>query len=42
MSDESVGRNENSEKIKFLFLSNNRISVFTQDAPQNIKSKFCT
>ena len=31
MSDVSVGRNESPEKIKFLFLSNNRVSVFTQD-----------
>ena len=30
MSDECVGRNESPEKIKFLFLSNNRVSVFTQ------------
>ena len=42
MSDGSVGRNENPEKIKFLFLSNNRVSVFTQDAPLNIQSKYCT
>ena len=42
MSDGSLGQNESPEKTKFLFLSNNRISVFTQDAPQNIKSKFCT
>ena len=27
MSDGSVGRNESPEKIKFLFLSNNRVSV---------------
>ena len=42
MSDGSVGRNESPEKIKFLFLPNNRVSVFTQDAPLNIKSKYCT
>ena len=42
MSDGSVGRNESPEKIKFLFLSNNRASVFTQDAPLNIKLKYCT
>ena len=42
MSDGSVGRNESQEKIKFLFLSNNRVSVFTQDASLNIKSKYCT
>ena len=42
MSDGSVGRNESPEKIKFLFLSNNRVSVFTQDAPLNIQSKYCT
>ena len=29
MSDESVERNESPEKIKFLFFSNNRVSVFT-------------
>ena len=33
MSDGSVRRNESPEKTKFLFLSNNRVSVFTQDAP---------
>ena len=27
MSDGSVGRNESPEKIKFLLLSNNRVSV---------------
>ena len=42
MSDGSVGRNESPEKIKFLFLSNNRVSVFTQDAPLNIESKYYT
>ena len=42
MSDGSVGRNENPEKRKFLFLSNNRVSVFTQDVPLNIQSKYCT
>ena len=42
MSDGSVARNENPEKIKFLFLSNSRVSVFTQDAPLNIQSKYCT
>ena len=42
MSDGSVGRNESPEKVKFLFLSNNRVSVFSQDAPLNIKSKFCS
>ena len=42
MSDGSVGWNESPEKIKFLFLPNNRVSVFTQDAPLNIKSKYCT
>ena len=42
MSDGSVGWNESPEKIKFLFLSNNRVSVFTQDAPLNIQSKYCT
>ena len=41
LSDGSVGRNESPEKIKFLFLSNNRVSVFTQDAPLNIQSKYC-
>ena len=39
MSDGGVGRNESPEKIKFLFLSNNRVSVFTQDAPLNIHFK---
>ena len=29
MSDGNVGRNESPDKIKFLFLSNNRASVFT-------------
>ena len=42
MSDGSVGRNEIPEKIKFLFLSNNCVSVFTQNAPLNIQSKYCT
>ena len=42
MSDGSVGRNESPEKMKFIFLSNNPVSVFTQDAPLNIKSKYCT
>ena len=42
MSTGSVGRNESLEKIKFLFWSNNRVSVFTQDAPLNIQSKYCT
>ena len=42
MSDGSVERNEKPEKIKFLFLSNNSVSVFTQDAPLNIQSKYCT
>ena len=42
MSDESAGRNENPEKVKFLFLLNIGVSVFTQDAPLNIKSKYCT
>ena len=42
MSDGSVGRNESPEKIKFLFLLNNCVSVFTQDAPLNIQSKYCT
>ena len=42
MSDGNVGRNGSPEKIKFLFLSNNRVSVFTQDAPLNIESKYCT
>ena len=36
MSDGSVGQNENPEKMKFLFLSNNRVSVFIQDAPLDI------
>ena len=39
MSDGSVGRSKSPEKIKFLFLSINRVSVFTQDAPLNIQSK---
>ena len=30
MSDGSVERNGSLEEIKFLFLSNNRVSVFTQ------------
>ena len=42
MSDGSVGRNVSPEKIKILFLSNNRVSVLTQDAPLNIESKYCT
>ena len=42
MSDEKVGRNKSLEKIKFLFLSTNRVSVFTQDAPLNVESKYCT
>ena len=42
MSDESAGRNENPEKVKFLFLLNIGVSVFTQDAPLNIKSEYCT
>ena len=42
MSDEKVGRNKSLEKIKYLFLSNDRVSVFTQDAPLNIESKYCT
>ena len=42
MSDGSVGWNENPEKIKFLFLSNNRVLVFAQDAPLNIQPKYCT
>ena len=40
MSDGSVGRNESPEKIKFLFLSNNRILVCTQDVPLNIQLKY--
>ena len=36
MSDGSVGQSESPEKIKFLFLSNNRVSVFTQDASLSI------
>ena len=39
MSDGSVGRSKSPEKIKFLVLSINRVSVFTQDAPLNIQSK---
>ena len=42
MSDEKEGRNKSLEKIKYLFLSNDRVSVFTQDAPLNIESKYCT
>ena len=42
MSDGSVRRNESPEKIKLLFLPNNHFSVFTQDAPLNIESKYCT
>ena len=42
MSDGSIGRNESPEKIKFLFLLNNRVSVFTQDELLNIQSKYCT
>ena len=38
MSDGSVGRNESPEKIQFLYLSNNHVSLFTQDAPLNIQS----
>ena len=37
-----VGWNKSPEKIKFLFLSNTCVSVFTQDAPLNIKSKYWT
>ena len=40
MLDGSVGKSENPEKTKFLFLSNDGVSVFTQDAPLNIKSKY--
>ena len=40
MSEGKVGRNETPEKIKFLFLLNDRVSVFTQDAPPNIQSKY--
>ena len=40
MSDGSVRQNESPEKINFLFLSNNRVSVFTHDAPLNIQSKY--
>ena len=39
MSDGSVA--ESPEKIKFLLLSNNRVLVFTPDAPLNIQSKYC-
>ena len=39
MSDGSVGRSKSPEKIKFLFLSINRVSVFTQDVTLNIQSK---
>ena len=39
MSDGSVGRSKSPEKIKFLSLSINRVSVFTQDVPLNIQSK---
>ena len=42
MSDGTVAQYESPEKIKLLFLSNNRVSVFTQDVPLNIKSKYCT
>ena len=42
MSDGSVGQNESPGKIEFLFLSNNCVSVFNQDAPLNIQSKYCT
>ena len=42
MSDGSVGRNESPEKTKFLFLLNNRVSVFTQDSPLNIASNTFT
>ena len=38
MSDGSVGRNDSTEKVKFLFLSNNCVSLFTQDASLNIQS----
>ena len=38
MSDGSARRNGSPEKIKSLFLSNNRVSVFTQDASLNIQS----
>ena len=41
MSDGSVGRNKSTEKIKFLFLLNNRVSVFTEDVPLSIQSKYC-
>ena len=41
MSERSDGWNESPEKIKCLFLPNNRVSVFTQDGPLNIKSKYC-
>ena len=34
-------RNESPEKIKFLFLSNSRVSLFTQDVSLNIKTKYC-
>ena len=42
MSDGSVRQNESPEKIRFLFLLNNRVSVFTPDALLNIQSKYCT
>ena len=42
MSDGSIGRNKSTEKIKFLFLLNNRVSVFTEDAPLSIQSKFAS
>ena len=42
MSDGSLGRSESPEKIKFLFLLNNHVSVFTQGAQLNIQSKYCT
>ena len=38
MSDGNVERKKSPEKIKFLLLSNNCVSVFTQDAPLNIQS----
>ena len=42
MSDGSVGRNENPEKIMILIGSDNCVSLFIQDAPQKIKLKYCT
>ena len=38
MSDGNIERKKSPEKIKFLLLSNNCVSVFTQDAPLNIQS----